>query len=379
MQRAIDQLAATIREAARQKRPLCIRGGGTKDFYGGPVHGYKLNTGDYRGIVAYEPTELVITARAGTPLAEIEAALLEQDQMLAFEPPYFGDLPSPLTPLPPGAGEGNVVPAKPAMRMATLGGCVAAGLSGPRRSYAGAVRDFVLGARILDGKGDDLRFGGQVMKNVAGYDVSRLMAGSLGTLGVLLEVSLKVLPLPASEATLVLKCGEADAISLMNGWAGQPLPITATAYRDGDLGVRLSGARVAVDAAVAKISGAPVAPAQAIRFWTGIREHADPFFADSRPLWRLSVASTAPPLDLPGHQLIEWGGALRWLKSTADARTLRDAAARSGGHATLFRGGDKSGGVFHPLPPALMKLHRNLKQAFDPAGVLNPGRLYPDF
>ena len=378
MQRAIDQLAATIREAARQKRPLCIRGGGTKDFYGGPVHGYKLNTGDYRGIVAYEPTELVITARAGTPLAEIEAALLEQDQMLAFEPPYFGDLPSPLTPLPPGAGEGNVVPAKPAMRMATLGGCVAAGLSGPRRSYAGAVRDFVLGARILDGKGDDLRFGGQVMKNVAGYDVSRLMAGSLGTLGVLLEVSLKVLPLPASEATLVLKCGEADAISLMNGWAGQPLPITATAYRDGDLGVRLSGARVAVDAAVAKISGAPVAPAQAIRFWTGIREHADPFFADSRPLWRLSVASTAPPLDLPGHQLIEWGGALRWLKSTADARTLRDAAARSGGHATLFRGGDKSGGVFHPLPPALMKLHRNLKQAFDPAGVLNPGRLYPD-
>jgi len=378
VQRAIDQLAATIREAARQKRPLCIRGGGTKDFYGGPVHGYKLNTGDYRGIVAYEPTELVITARAGTPLAEIEAALLEQDQMLAFEPPYFGDLPSPLTPLPPGAGEGNVVPAKPAMRMATLGGCVAAGLSGPRRSYAGAVRDFVLGARILDGKGDDLRFGGQVMKNVAGYDVSRLMAGSLGTLGVLLEVSLKVLPLPASEATLVLKCGEADAISLMNGWAGQPLPITATAYRDGDLGVRLSGARVAVDAAVAKISGAPVAPAQAIRFWTGIREHADPFFADSRPLWRLSVASTAPPLDLPGHQLIEWGGALRWLKSTADARTLRDAAARSGGHATLFRGGDKSGGVFHPLPPALMKLHRNLKQAFDPAGVLNPGRLYPD-
>jgi glycolate oxidase FAD binding subunit len=378
VQRAIDQLAATIREAARQKRPLCIRGGGTKDFYGGPVHGYKLNTGDYRGIVAYEPTELVITARAGTPLAEIEAALLEQDQMLAFEPPYFGDLPSPLTPLPPGAGEGNVVPAKPAMRMATLGGCVAAGLSGPRRSYAGAVRDFVLGARILDGKGDDLRFGGQVMKNVAGYDVSRLMAGSLGTLGVLLEVSLKVLPLPASEATLVLKCGEADAISLMNGWAGQPLPITATAYRDGDLGVRLSGARVAVDAAVAKISGAPVAPAQAIRFWTGIREHADPFFADSRPLWRLSVASTAPPLDLPGHQLIEWGGALRWLKSTADARTLRDAAARSGGHATLFRGGDKSGGVFHPLPPALMKLHRNLKQAFDPAGVLNPGRMYPD-
>ena len=378
MENIIQQLAATIREAARQKRPLCIRGGGTKDFYGGPVHGYKLNTVDYRGIVAYEPTELVITARAGTPLAEIEAALLEEDQMLAFEPPYFGDLPSPLTPLPPGAGEGNVVPAKPAMRTATLGGCVAAGLSGPRRPYAGAVRDFVLGARILDGKGDDLRFGGQVMKNVAGYDVSRLMAGSLGTLGVLLEVSLKVLPLPASETTLLLKCGEADAISLMNRLAGQPLPITATAYCDGDLDVRLSGARVAVDAAAAKIGGAPVAPAQAIRFWAGIREHADPFFADSGPLWRLSVSSTTPPLDLPGQQLIEWGGALRWLKSTADAKMIRDAAARSGGHATLFRGGDRSGGVFHPLAPALMKLHRNLKQAFDPAGIFNPGRLYPD-
>jgi glycolate oxidase FAD binding subunit len=298
--------------------------------------------------------------------------------MLAFEPPYFGDLPSPLTPLPPGAGEGNVVPDKPAMRMATLGGCVAAGLSGPRRPYSGAVRDFVLGVRILDGKGDDLRFGGQVMKNVAGYDVSRLMAGSLGTLGVLLEVSLKVLPLPASETTLLLKCGEADAISLMNRLAGQPLPITATAYCDGDLDVRLSGARVAVDAAAAKIGGAPVAPAQAIRFWVGIREHADPFFADSGPLWRLSVSSTTPPLDLPGQQLIEWGGALRWLKSTADAKMIRDAAARSGGHATLFRGGERSGGVFHPLAPALMKLHRNLKQAFDPAGIFNPGRLYPD-
>jgi glycolate oxidase FAD binding subunit len=262
--------------------------------------------------------------------------------------------------------------------MATLGGCVAAGLSGPRRPYSGAVRDFVLGVRILDGKGDDLRFGGQVMKNVAGYDVSRLMAGSLGTLGVLLEVSLKVLPLPASETTLLLKCGEADAISLMNRLAGQPLPITATAYCDGDLDVRLSGARVAVDAAAAKIGGAPVAPAQAIRFWVGIREHADPFFADSGPLWRLSVSSTTPPLDLPGQQLIEWGGALRWLKSTADAKMIRDAAARSGGHATLFRGGDRSGGVFHPLAPALMKLHRNLKQAFDPAGIFNPGRLYPD-
>jgi glycolate oxidase FAD binding subunit len=352
VQDTVENLSRLIREAAKQKRPLCIRGGGTKDFYGGPVHGYKLNTGDYRGIVDYEPTELVITARAGTPLLEIEAALREKGQMLAFEPPHFG----------PGA---------------TLGGCVAAGLSGPRRPYAGAVRDFVLGVRILDGKGDDLRFGGQVMKNVAGYDVSRLMAGSLGTLGVLLEVSLKVLPLPVSETTLQLKCTGAEAIERMNRWAAQPLPITATAYREGELGVRLSGARVAVDAAGKKIGGERVESAQAERFWIGMREHTDPFFAGAGPLWRLSAKSTTPPLPLPGQQLIEWGGALRWLKSSGDVRTIRDAAARAGGHATLFRDGDKTAGVFHPLPPALMKLHRNLKQAFDPSGVLNPGRLYP--
>jgi glycolate oxidase FAD binding subunit len=350
----VDNLSRLIREAAKQKRPLCIRGGGTKDFYGGPVHGYKLNTGDFRGIVAYEPTELVITARAGTPLAEIEAVLRDKGQMLAFEPPHFGEA-------------------------TTLGGCVAAGLSGPRRPHAGAVRDFVLGVRVLDGKGDDLKFGGQVMKNVAGYDVSRLMAGSLGTLGVLLEVSLKVLPLPAFESTLLLKRREAEAITLMNEWAARPLPISATAYRDGDLGVRLSGARVAVEAAAKKIGGTPVAPEQAQRFWAGIREQTDPFFSGDGPLWRLSVRSTTPPLALAGTQLIEWGGALRWLNSTADAKTIREAAARAGGHATLFRGGDRSAGVFQPLPPVLMKLHRNLKQAFDPSGIFNPGRLYPDF
>ena len=349
----VDNLSRLIREAAKQKRPLCVRGGGTKDFYGGPVRGYKLNTGDFSGIVAYEPTELVITARAGTPLSEIEAALREKGQMLAFEPPHFG----------------------PA---ATLGGCVAVGLSGPRRPYSGAVRDFVLGVRVLDGKGDDLKFGGQVMKNVAGYDVSRLMAGSLGTLGVLLEVSLKVLPLPVSETTLHLKCTEAEAIERMNQWAARPLPITATAYRDGELGVRLSGARVAVDAAAKKLKGAVVAPDEAQRFWTGIREQTDTFFSGEGPLWRMSIKSTTPPLALPGTQLIEWGGALRWLRSTADAKTIREAATRAGGHATLFRGGDKSPGVFQPLPPVLMTLHRNLKQAFDPSRILNPGRLYAD-
>jgi glycolate oxidase FAD binding subunit len=353
MQDIVDQLAATIREAASHDRWLCIRGGGTKDFYGGEPHGNKVNTGDYRGIVSYEPTELVITARAGTPLAEIEAALRQKGQMLPFEPPHFG------------AG-------------ATLGGCVAAGLSGPRRPYAGAVRDFVLGVRLLDGKGDDLRFGGQVMKNVAGYDVSRLVCGSLGTLGLLLEVSLKVLPRPAVEATLHLKCGGDEAITLMNEWAGKPLPITATAYHDGDLGVRLSGSRPGVDAAVKKLGGSPVDPAQAELFWNGIKEHTDPFFAAGGPLWRLSLKPTTPPLNLPGAHLIEWGGALRWLRSDADAKTVREAAAHAGGHATLFRGGNRASGVFQPLAPALMKLHRNLKKAFDPAGILNPGRLYSD-
>jgi glycolate oxidase FAD binding subunit len=241
------------------------------------------------------------------------------------------------------------------------------------------VRDFVLGVHILDGKGDELRFGGQVMKNVAGYDVSRLIAGSLGTLGVLLEVSLKVLPLPASESTVHFKRREAEAISLMNEWAARPLPVTATAYRDGELRVRLSGARVAVDAAMKKIGGQAADPAVAERFWAGIREQTDPFFTGGEPLWRLAVKSTTPPLDLPGAQLIEWGGALRWLRTTADAKTIRDAAARAGGHATLFRGGDRTQGVFHPLPPVLMKLHRNLKHALDPAGIFNPGRLYPDF
>jgi glycolate oxidase FAD binding subunit len=354
VQQAIDQLAAAIREAAAQKRPLCIRGGGTKDFYGGVSHGHKLNTSQYRGIVAYEPTELVITARAGTPLAEVEAALEEKGQMLAFEPPHFG----------PGA---------------TIGGCVAAGLSGPRRPYAGALRDFLLGVRILDGRGADLTFGGQVMKNVAGYDVSRLMAGSMGTLGLLLEVSLKVLPRPGANKTLRLNCTETEAIRLMNDWAGKPLPITATAYRGGDLDVRLAGARAAVEAAAKKIGGTAVDPSQAGPFWIGVREQTDPFFSGEEPLWRLSVKATTAPLGLPGRPLVEWGGALRWLKSGAEAQAIRTATLGAGGHATLFRGGDKAAGVFQPLPPALMRLHRNLKEALDPAGVLNPGRMYPDF
>ncbi len=353
MDAVIQQLAETLREASATKTPLRIIGGDTKHFYGNPSTGETLSTSAYRGIVEYDPTELVITARAGTPLSEIEAAMKEKGQMLAFEPPHFA------------AGS-------------TLGGCIAAGLSGPRRPYAGAVRDLVLGVRILDGTGTDLRFGGQVMKNVAGYDVSRLMAGAMGTLGVILEVSLKTLPLPATEITLHQQHNEADAIRLMNQWAGQPLPISATAWCGGDLGIRLSGAASAVEAARKKLGGTVADPAQAENFWCGIRNHTDAFFKNDKALWRLSVKSTAPSITLPGTQLIEWSGALRWFQSTSSAADVRAAAEKSGGHATLFRHGKSADGVFHPLSPALATIHRKLKNTFDPAGTLNPGRLYPD-
>jgi len=349
-----EAFAERIREAAARGTRLRLRGGGSKDFYGGAPRGEVLDTRSHAGIVDYEPTELVVTARCGTPLAELEGALAAQGQMLAFEPPHFGS-------------------------GATLGGCVAAGLSGPRRAAAGALRDFVLGARLIDGRARELGFGGRVMKNVAGYDVSRLLAGSLGTLGLILEVSLKVLPRPAAEHSLRLELPQDKALESLNRWAGTPLPVSASAWRDGELCVRLSGAERAVQAAAQKLGGEALGVADAARFWSGIREQTDPWFGGEAPLWRLSVASAAAPLELAGAQLIEWGGGLRWLRSGAEAASVRAAAARAGGHATLFRGGDKATGVFAPLAPALARLHRELKAAFDPAGVFNPGRLYPDF
>jgi glycolate oxidase FAD binding subunit len=353
MQELIERFADRIRSAAAAKTPLRLRGGGTKDFYGQVLEGETLDTRAYAGIVAYEPTELVITARCGTPLAELEALLRAEGQHLAFEPPHFGP-------------------------DATVGGMLAAGLSGPRRACAGAVRDFVLGVRMLDGRGDDLSFGGQVMKNDAGYDVSRPMAGSMGTLGLILEVSLKVPPLPFAEATLKLELPEDRAIRMLNHWGGQPLPLSACAWTGGELTLRLSGAASAVGAARETIGGESVEPEDARRFWLGIREQTEPFFRTDKPLWRLSVPSVTPVLALPGEQLIEWGGSLRWLASNADARTIRAAAAQAGGHATLFRASDKGAGVFTPLAPTLANIHRRLKQAFDPMGVFNPGRMYPD-
>ena len=350
---SLEHLQKRIGEAAAAGTALRLRGGGSKDFYGGELRGEVLDLSGYSGIVSYEPTELVVTARCGTRLSELERLLGENRQCLPFEPPHFGE-------------------------HATLGGCVAAGLSGPRRASAGALRDFVLGAKIIDGRARALSFGGQVMKNVAGYDVSRLLAGSLGTLAVIAEASLKVLPRAQAELTLRLEMTEQRALDALNEWAGQPLPISATAWQHGALAVRLSGAASAVRAASEKLGGQSLAPQEGDALWKAVREHRDPFFSGTDPLWRLALPSVAPALELPGRQLIEWGGALRWLKSGADAARIRAAATSAGGHATLFRAADKAAGAFPPLDPVKKRLHRELKAAFDPARIFNPGRLYPD-
>jgi glycolate oxidase FAD binding subunit len=353
MEKILQEFKARIAAATANGGALCIGGGGTKEWYGNRSQGEPLSTLAYSGIVDYESTELVITARCGTPLNEIEAALAEHNQMFAFEPPHFG------------AG-------------ATIGGVVASGLSGPRRAAVGAVRDFVLGAVLMDGKGEVLHFGGQVMKNVAGYDVSRLLTGAMGTLGLLLEVSIKVLPRPPVETTLRFQMDQADAIRRLNEWGGQPLPISASAWQDGALLLRLSGANAAVTAAKKKLGGEELGACE--NSWAELREQRSTFFKmhDAQPLWRLSLPSTTEPLVLPGEQLIEWGGAQRWLKTDAPASDIRAAAAQAGGHATLFRGGDKQVDVFHPLTTTQAMLHRNLKTAFDPARIFNPGRLYAD-
>ncbi|HJV59952.1 MAG TPA: glycolate oxidase subunit GlcE [Albitalea sp.] len=355
LQRLIDRVMSAQAAGAQ----LCIRGGGTKDFYGEAPQGEPLDTTVLEGISSYEPTELVVTARCGTSLATLEATLAEQGQCLPFEPPHFA----------PGA---------------TVGGMVAAGLAGPARASAGSVRDFVLGTTLLNGRGEVLTFGGQVMKNVAGYDVSRLLAGSMGTLGLILEVSLKVLPVAPASATLRFRMDEAAALRQLNQWGGRPLPINASAWWDGTLVLRLRGAQAAVNAAITALGGELIEGAFGNTFWQGLRDHTDEFFvqagqavAGGAALWRLSVPTGAPPLELSGESLIEWGGAQRWLVTALPAAKVRDAATRVGGHATLWRAIDKSAGVFSPLRSPLDRIHRELKKSFDPAGVFNPGRLYP--
>jgi glycolate oxidase FAD binding subunit len=374
MDAVLASLTDQIKAAATAATPLRIRAGGTKDFYGNASdEGAILDPRPLRGIVSYEPTELVVTVRAGTPLAELEDELADSGQMLPFEPPHF-DI--------KGADD------------ATIGGAVASGLAGPRRaSYGptyGGVRDFVLGATLLDGRGQLLRFGGTVMKNVAGYDMARALAGSLGILGVLTDLSIKVLPRPVTETTVRMHMSQEEALDRLNAWGGQPLPVSATAWVDDLLYLRLSGAAAAVDAAALRMKidhDADVLDEEgADALWRGVRDQRHRFFSpddlEPFPLWRLSLPSTAAPARLPGTQLIEWGGALRWLRSEASPDEIRLHAAALGGHATLFRGGSpqvREAGAFTPLAVPIARMHQRLKAEFDPAGIFNRGRMYAEF
>jgi glycolate oxidase FAD binding subunit len=379
MDSTLQLWAERIRAAAADHTHLRFRGGGSKDFYGQSLQGELLDTRAHSGIVSYEPSELVVTVRAGTPLAELEAALAEKGQCLPFEPPHFNAT-------------------KPST--ATVGGMVAAGLSGPARASVGAVRDYVLGAVLLNGNGELLTFGGQVMKNVAGYDVSRLLAGAMGTLGLITEVSLKVLPIAPAEATLVFEIDQAHALAQLNRWGAQPLPLNASCWvhERSDVGqrdllcVRLRGAVAAVESACQKmtqeINAERLDNSVASAAWQTCREMQLPFFTQppasgsvpDMALWRLSVAQTAPVLDLPWPQLVEWHGGQRWVWAPASqAPRLRAAALAAGGHASLFRAAqeaDKSVGVFAPLASPLDRIHRELKKQFDPASIFNPGRMF---
>lgn len=432
MQQRINEWQQRVKDASANRVGLRLRGGGSKDWYGQHLQGEVLDTRAYTGIVAYEPSELVMTARCGTPLTELEAALAEKGQMLAFEPPHFVRASADAvagrvqagTPAHP-AHPPHPADARKAASVATLGGMLAAGLAGPARASNGCVRDYLLGIQMLDGRGQVLTFGGQVMKNVAGYDVSRVMAGSMGVLGLILQASLKVMPCPQAQASLQFEMDEPRALQALNQWATQAWPVSASSWHGGVLRVRLAGARAAVQAARQRLGGQLLADEVAAAHWSGLRDQQHAFFADlsmsggadsqtvpeqadSRHgvctsgkqekgagpvslLWRLSLPSTTPTLILPGQQLIEWGGAQRWLLLTGvdagdlvpQARTIRQVVAASGGHATLFRvsaeaEGARAAGVFHPLAPALLKIHANLKAALDPAGIFNPGRLYSE-
>ncbi len=346
------ELSERVRAARESATPLVPEGGGTKRFLGRAVQAETLSCAGHAGVVSYEPTELVVTARSATRLAALEAVLAGNGQMLPFEPPHFGEA-------------------------ATVGGTIACGLSGPRRPWAGAARDLVLGVRMINGRGEILRFGGEVMKNVAGYDLSRLLTGSMGTLGVLLDVSMKVLPRPETEATLAFDHTAAEAIRMLNQWSGTPLPLSGACHFDGRTFVRLSGSATGVASSVARRGGDAVDAAHAP--WEGLREHRlDYFTAPGPTLWRVSVPSTCPPLALPGGCLVDWGGALRWVRTDADPGAVRSVAAAAGGHAMQFRGGDPRGEVYHPLTPALLRLHQRLKAAFDPHGIFCPGRMYAE-
>jgi glycolate oxidase FAD binding subunit len=374
----IDLFREQILEAAKTKTPLSIEGGGTKSWYGNKNNFTKLGTGSYAGILEYQPEELVITACAGTPLKEIEAALKAKNQMLPFEPPHFGNA-------------------------ATFGGAIGAGLAGPARISAGNLRDFVLGARIMDGKGQDLSFGGKVMKNVAGYDISRLLPGSLGTLSLLLEASVKVLPRPEATATLRCHTTQANALKVLNQWAGQPLSLAASAWvgessaqAQGELTFRLAGAVAAVEAATnvtsALVNAKMLEPQEAETFWANLREQKMSFFEtlkENEILYRLALPAACGPLQIAqmsSEIILEWHGQQRWLKGPGEAstfKTLKEIATAHGGHATCFRLGtavDPSLQRFTLLSEqahskGLELVQSRLRAAFDPAGVFATNRL----
>ncbi len=390
----LQPLQDQINQARADRRTLRIRGGGSKDFYGNALGDYAvLDTRSYRGIVSYEPSELVVTARAGTPLAELEAALAEKNQYLPFEPPRFE---------PPQFEPSKVEsPHAQSHTLATVGGMVATGLSGSARASCGSVRDHVLGVQVVNGAGEVLSFGGTVMKNVAGYDVSRLMAGSMGTLALITDVSLKVLPVPVADATLGFDVGQAKALEMLNRWRALPLPINSSAWVDARgtklgrdaLFVRLRGAKAAVAAASQRMRaehGGYELPAESSSaVWHSANNHAMSFFtppAGDLCLWRLSLPAATAALELPeslaGAQYIEWQGAQRWLWARASEQAaLQAIASKAGGHATLFRasqsGGDtdKAAGAFQPLTPVLAALNQRLREQLDPNGLFATGRM----
>ncbi|WP_110640523.1 glycolate oxidase subunit GlcE [Salinicola sp. CPA57] len=359
-----EALCEQVARAQAERATLRIVGGDTKAFYGRQVDAAQsLSTTGHHGIVHYDPVELVATVRAGTRLRDLERVLADNGQRLAFEPPHFGD-------------------------NATVGGMVAAGLSGPRRPWVGAVRDFVLGVRVITAEGKLLRFGGEVMKNVAGYDLSRLMVGAQGTLGVLTEISFKVLPLPQARACLRFELPLAEALDRLTAWGREPLPITGAAHDGQTLHLRLEGGEGSVTATRQRLGGEAEEPL----FWEQLREQRLPFFADaletSATLWRLSLPALARTPALEGDWLVDWAGAQRWLKGSegrgvegdpqADAH-IHEAAIAVGGHATRFTPDASGASPFTPLAPVLAKYHRQLKNRLDPQSIFNPGRLYAEW
>ena len=341
-----QEILAQVRAALAGNAPAWFRGGGSKSFLAGPYEGEPVDLAGHEGVVDYDPGELVITCRAGSRLEDIRALLAENGQHLPFEPPSLG--------------EG-----------ATVGGAVACGLSGPARPWAGSLRDYLLGVRVVNGRGKALSFGGRVMKNVAGYDISRLMAGSRGTLGAILELSFKVLPLPARECTLAFECGQGEAIRRVADWSATPLPLSAAAWQDGRLLARLSGAAGETGKAAAQLGGDSIPDGD--DYWRRLRELKLAFFERDDPLWRFSLPANAQPIGLSGEFLLDWGGAQRWYFGPETADEIFAAAEAAGGQARLFRG-EAGGPRSSPQPPAMRALQERIRLAFDPQGLFNRPR-----